>query len=1020
MLLLAGVALARPPQAEGSARVAPAEPVAPAAAAEVLPEVVEVELHLPGGADTAGLADLVAVRKGQRLSVRAVRRSVERLWATGRFTDVVVSQVDVPGGVRLVFQLSPAEMLARLTIEGNVLLTDAAIREASGLQEGGPLEQDALDAALKAITEAYRRKGYDEAKVTVTREPVPDFGGVGLVLTLEEGVPTRVGKVAFTGSPGLPLRELLSTLGLKAGAVFDRTELEAGLERLRASLRAQRFYRARVGSPVIAQEGHSATLALPVSAGPRFTFHFHGNHRVPSVLLETLLAYDGTEPLDGMVAERLARKLESFYRYRGFNDVRVSPREVRSPDAAEAVLAFDIQEGRPLTVSEVRFRGNVTLSTETLRQMLVDQIRANEPRPELQVSLRDDPLEVEGRTGRKHRTDAPSPDASTVLVEEAYQQAAEGMMEAYHARGFLSAQVRFRTLAVDVTRRTAVVDFEVEEGPQAWVREVSFPGLPPGLSVRDEVAVREGEPLNLDTVEKGRGAIVRALGRVGYLFARAEPETHMEQEGHAARVQYKVEPGPRVQVGKVVIQGLGRTEEDVVLANLDITEGQALDMEKLAEAQRRLAKLSIFRQAEVQLSDPNRPEATKDVLVTLQERPRIDGQVSGGYFLQEGPRVTLDTFFPNIDGRGLNMTARGKVNYVGWSLDGLSGRYGDDVDMQGLRALDGRGNVAFSLPRLNLLRPLEVGARLDLIGERVHRPSYVSTRYAAVAGLDWAAARRLNVSLQYEIEDNQLNTLGFSVASTRADLERLRFPSGTFLLHSLRPSASLDFRDDPANPRRGVLLSTSAEFTNRLSPARVSDEEQPSPIDWVKLMGNVSMYAPLGRRASVAVSARAGTIIPLTDGVRPIGSKLFYLGGSSSLRGFREDGVLPEDQRAELRQQLNDCRALIHPSGCSPELSALLGGQTPVSRGGEMFTLGKAELRVPAFSLLDLGLFLEAGNLWADRANFDPLKLRYTAGAGLRYVTPVGPLAFDVGFNLDRDTAINEPPAQFHFSIGAF
>ncbi|RYZ35491.1 MAG: hypothetical protein EOO72_12095 [Myxococcaceae bacterium] len=46
--------------------------------------------------------------------------------------------------------------------------------------------------------------------------------------------------------------------------------------------------------------------------------------------------------------------------------------------------------------------------------------------------------------------------------------------------------------------------------------------------------------------------------------------------------------------------------------------------------------------------------------------------------------------------------------------------------------------------------------------------------------------------------------------------------------------------------------------------------------------------------------------------------------------------------------------------------------------------------------------------------------LRYAAGVGLRYVTPVGPLAFDVGFNLDRDEALNEAPTQFHFSIGTF
>ncbi len=98
----------------------------------------------------------------------------------------------------------------------------------------------------------------------------------------------------------------------------------------------------------------------------------------------------------------------------------------------------------------------------------------------------------------------------------------------------------------------------------------------------------------------------------------------------------------------------------------------------------------------------------------------------------------------------------------------------------------------------------------------------------------------------------------------------------------------------------------------------------------------------------------------------------------------------------------------------------MLGGQAPVSQGGEVFTLGKAEVRLPVFSSLDLGVFFEAGNLWVDRTKFDVSALRPTAGLGLRYVTPVGPLAFDVGFNLDRDEDFNEPSSQFHFSIGVF
>ncbi|WP_083969047.1 outer membrane protein assembly factor [Hyalangium minutum] len=988
-------------------------------------EVKEVELRLPPGSDTRGLADLVTIRRGQVLSTLAVRRSVEALWNTGRFTNVEARTVDVRGGVRLVFQLTPVQQLVRLVIEGNVALSDDEIREASGLPEYAPLDPDSVDRARAAVEQAYHRKGYDQAYLRVSEEPSP--GGVVLVFTMDEGQPTRVGRVTLTGSPGLPLSSLLEALGLEPGVVLDQARVDAGLEKLRTVLRQQRYYRARVGAPTVTLEQGLATVALPVSAGPRYTLHFHGNHQFPGVVLERVLAYDGTEVLDPGVVWTLARRLEVFYRYRGFNDVRVTPREVRRPDHAEAVLAFEIEEGRPLTVTEVRFRGNRALPSGVLREVLAEIIRTRDPVPELTLPLRDDPLEVDGRSGQGPRSVPLAPDPHRVFVEEAYLGAAEVLTEAYRERGFPQAQVHFSRLDVDVSARTAVAEFEVEEGSEVRVDEVVVDGLPQGTGT-ESVGLASGDSLSEEAVERARQNLEQEVARQGYLFARVEVKTEPNTEDpRYVKVFLRVEPGPQVRVGRIIFQGLTRSDERTVRALLALEVGKPLDLEKLAEGRRRLARLNIFRQVEVQLREPNRREEIKDILVTVQERPRIDGEVSGGYFLVDGPRVTLDTAFPNVDGRGLNLLARAKVNYVGWSQEAFSGRYGgvQDDSIRGWEGLGGRGNVALTQPRLNFfLLPRDTGARVDLIGERVHRPSYLSTRFAAVGGLDWPAARWLSLGIQGELEHNRLRSRsGVLNVLSRADQERLRFPYGIFTLYSLRGTSTLDFRDEPTNPRKGLLVSGSAEFTRDLSVAptdalgnRVAD----FPIHELKLSGSVSVYAPLGRRASLALSARAGTIVPLSPNAQSIGSKLFYLGGSSSLRGFREDGLLPEDQRAEVRRQLLDCRAVITPQGCPAELVAVLAGQAPLSQGGELFTLGKAELRLPAFRSLDLGFFLEAGNLWGDRTNFDPTILRYTAGVGLRYVTPVGPLAFDLGFNLDPDEDFNEPASQFHFSIGVF
>ncbi|MCP3144010.1 POTRA domain-containing protein [Pyxidicoccus xibeiensis] len=1005
---------------------------------ESSPTVVAVELHLPGGADAQGLSGLVAVRKGQTLSPGAVRRSLEQLWATGRFTDVVARAVDVPGGVRLVFQLTPVARLARLRFEGNAVLSEGELIDASGLLEGGPLDAEELEGAVSAVLQAYQRKGYDSAKVTARQEPVTD--GVAVTLIVDEGVPTRVKMVTFSGSPGLPLPRLLEVLELRPGEVFDRARLDTGLDGLRTLLREAGHWRAQVGTPAVLVEGSAASVAVPLAAGPRYEVRFHGNHRFPPALLERVLAHDTAESLDEVVAGRLARRVESFYRYRGFHDVRVRPRDVVRPDGERAALVFDVEEGQSLKVTEVRFHGNAGLGSERLRTLLVDRVRAGEPRQDLDLRLLDDPLDVEGRHGPEVGELEPPPDPSTVYVEDAWLEAMDAMNEAYREEGFLSAVVTFRGLTVDVTGRTAVADFDVEEGPQARVVDVRFEGVPKEVPLLAANAkVRRGDPLSFDKVEEARQALEYSLAQWGYLFSRATTETGVGEDGQAATVVFRADPGPQVRVGKILVQGLTRTDLDLVLGNLNLEEGKPVALEELTEGQRRLARLGVFRQVDVALADPTRREETKDVLVSVQERPRLDGEVSGGYFLVDGPRISVDAAYRNLDGLGLSLLARGKVNYAGWSAEALSEDRrvacdqrtpdggvapGCDAELQGLSGLGGRGNLALAQPRLFFLLPLEVGARLDLIGERVHRPSYVSTRFAAAAALNWAAASWLNLSLSYEVENNRLRSrAGVLELLNRADQERLRYPFGDFTLHSLRPSATLDFRDDPANPRRGVVFVSSAEFTRGLSvrPTDVAGNRVTEyPIDGVKLSSNLSGYIPLGRRASVALSARAGTIIPLEPEAQAIGSKLFYLGGSSSLRGFREDGVLPEDVRGVVRQRLQDCRALITPSGCSAELKAVLAGQVPASQGGELFTLGKAELRLPALTSLDLGLFFEAGNLWLDRTQFDPGRLRYAAGAGLRYVTPVGPLAFDVGFNLDPDEAVNEATTQFHFSIGTF
>ncbi len=985
------------------------------------PLVVGVELHLPPGADATGIADKVVVARGAPLSQAQVRRSIELLYATLRFSDVVVRQAPAPGGVQVIFELTPRRQLAAVDVEGERALLSEDLVATSRLLEAEDVYPELLEEARARVEQLYARRGFRQAKVAV--ELHEDERGPIALLSVEEGEATTVSGLTVSGNPGLPMPKLLQVLGLGPGSVLDLDRLEAGLERLKARYRDERFFRARVGEPEVVAQGTGAQVAVPVAAGPRYDFAFSGNRRFPDRHLRGMLAWDGEEALDRSAMDRMARRLESFYRYRGFHDVRVAVREVRTPNHARARVTFDVQEGRMLWVREVLFEGNTAFDTQTLRRMLAEQIRAMEPVPKGEVPPRMDPLSTHGRSAPRARPSSPRPEPVTVYVPEAYEAAAKAMRDAYRERGYLSAEVTVPEVQVDVGRRSATSRFRVVEGPQTLVQSVKYAGLPATFDPKPFAALKAGEPFRFSGVDETLRELSRALGRQGYLFARLDAESSVSGDGTQAEVLVRTEPGPRVRVGRIIVTGLSRTQESVVRANLVMREGGVLDPESLFDSQRNLVRLGIFRTVAVRLHRPEAAEASKDVLVEVRERPRVSGEVGGGYSLVEGVRAVGDFTWPNLGGLGTSFSGRLKVNYIGASALVASG----DIDApEGvLDGIDFRGNMALAQPRIWAWNPARVGARLDLVGERVHRPAFTFLRWAAVAGVDWAAMDWLTLATHTEIEHDRVRLSQTSqdlYRLGRTDLERLRFGHGNFSLWSVRPSFTMDFRDDFARPSRGLLVTGSTELTRDLGAEEFlpGGGRQQFPINTLKLAGNITGYIPLYPRVVLALSARGGRIIHLEEESRSIAPRRFYLGGAGSMRGFREDGVIAEDRRAELRGDIGECVGLLLQEGCSREAQHLLGGGDLPGEGGELYTLGKAELRFPVFGSFDMGLFFEAGNLWLDPVGFDALQLRYVAGAGIRYGTPIGPIALDLGVNLDPDPLVNEQRANVHFSIGLF
>jgi outer membrane protein insertion porin family len=239
-----------------------------------------------------------------------------------------------------------------------------------------------------------------------------------------------------------------------------------------------------------------------------------------------------------------------------------------------------------------------------------------------------------------------------------------------------------------------------------------------------------------------------------------------------------------------------------------------------------------------------------------------------------------------------------------------------------------------------------------------------------IASINQTFFERSTLSLQYEVSRDHVFNVAPGAILSRED-------QGSANIAATRAIAVLDFRDDPFNPRHGSFNSGTAELASYYFG---------SEVDYFKLAGQSSWYFPVFRRTTFVLSGRAGYIRPMRDTVEVPIQKRFFIGGRTTVRGFKEESLGP------------------HAADGTPT-------------GGNYMANFNTELRVPLQYGFIVALFVDAGSVWFQGIPNSGFDLRESAGLGLRYATPVGPIALDYGWKLDRREG--ESASEWHFTIGA-
>ncbi len=882
----------------------------------------------------------------------------------------------------------------------------AALLE-SELARGWTPESAARWRSLVLETRRFR-------KVDVGADPVP--GGVRIVVRLERKPLLR--RAMFHGHAQLALRQLERAARLPVAAPVDAEMLAAAEQRLVNLYREEGFPDAQVRLEAVQVDEDEADVLVRIAEGePRVVrrVEWSGLDERQRQLLE--------RRFEMRLGQRWTSTLQKQTQRRALRQVRaLGYLEARVDVALEPGGVVHLQV-RPGPRCEVVFRGNRSLSAKALlalariedRLLITDatwrqlaraieeeyqrkghalvRVRPEIERPEpgakrVTFHIDEGPkfrvrrVDFEGRRGVSAKrlrqvmvTGPPSwmPWRRGYFVQAEFEEDLRRLWFRYREFGYVDAEITDYRIEVERERRRIDVTIVVDEGRPVYISAVEFSGIPG----RDRPPELEGvfvqAPLNPIALDRASGSLAAWLRDRGYRDAEVTADWHVvaeESERRLARVEFRVNPGPLYRIAAVQVQGNLQLPSAFVERETRLRPGLPLAPQTLADAQHRLYQSGLFRAADVDASSvrgERSPEgdAQATVVVRVEERAPITVGFGGGYNTRDGFRAFGELAHINVAHRGERLSVRGDV-----ALDPAQklgpNEYILDVGYRDPQWLD----TGWSL-------------RANAIGQRATRTidQFSIERVAFVPALERRWLPSLLTGVEFQLEQARIFDL-------RPDARAFN-PSdeGQLTTGSVGPFVVYEGRDDPFMPRRGVFES----WRLRLAPGFLLSDEPFAKLQW-----HHSQYVPLSESLTFLYGIRGGWARTFSGRTVPIRER-FFLGGRSTVRGFSENSIGPLGA------------PIVDPLG-----NRVFPGGNPL--GGDLSLNVNTELRFPLVLGAVCAAFVDGGGVYLQERSVSVRDFRRSAGLGLLYETPIGPLALHYGVKLDRRRG--ESFGAVHFTIG--
>ena len=889
------------------------------------------------------------------------------------------------------------------------------VRELISLAIGEPLD----DARTRRTLRSLRYSGV-ASEVEIYSRPIPDGSSAdeadGVVAVVALWTDVQVTSVEVEGDLGVKKTRLLEAVPQRSGLPLREDRLLRGVYRLQDLLVAEGFLDAEVRLAVTpsGDQGRAAAVVYRIAAGERtrvrrVTFAGASPPFADSELVDALRSKPDT-PFRQEVAGDDIERLQNWLFSRGYREAVVEPLpETRDPAAHAVDLAFTVRLGpkvefvaHGITLKElekkdlVPFLGDsgydealVLQSVERIRRYFQEKghyhvtVNRTEERSAETVRLAFDvvpgprlqleEVRFEGNVSydaeRLRRLMTTSArrfllPGSGRLVDEELSADLSNLRSFYLLEGFDQSQVGPARIVEKGNRLEVAIP--ITEGRRRRVGELVLQDLAPleEGAVRKALALESGGPFHRLLLERSVDILRALLEDRGYGSALVSSEVEWSADDLTATVRLRAFAGEQWVVDRTLLRGLRKTDPRIVRRFLDIEPGDPVRQAEVLDLQRRLYGLGIFSRVDVRVAPGAEGGEARELLVDLEEGRSRSLQLGAGYDSESGARGLLRFSQGNLLGKASSL-----------SLDLLGGQKDQHL------------RLIYRQPYLGSLHAEFLASLYD---EHEDRPDFSVDRRGGQLVVGRELGRwTLQAFLSYRLVELQADDPFFN--------SEIPLDSRNGRVASLTPTFAYDRRDDPLDPTRGWNSSFQLEYA---FPALAADAH------FLKLFGQATAYLPLGRFGVLAGSARGGAIEPLAgspgDSARVAleasvpAAELFYAGGRTTHRSYRRDelGIVGET-------------LIFDPSR---------SGGDPYPAGGGGLALFNFEYRFPVAGPVGGALFFDAGNVWNDYRDVDIGALKWGAGVGVRYLSPVGPLRLEIGWKLDREPF--EDPYVWFISLG--